>query len=67
MIDNSDSPVAGPSRVDSYQNEFSSLLETPTAVFYPNVGDSGTKTKPQQLRRNQSGIVDCYGWVMVVI
>ncbi|KIM80981.1 hypothetical protein PILCRDRAFT_509928 [Piloderma croceum F 1598] len=43
--------------MNPYQS--SSLLQTPPAVSYPNLGDTGTEVKPQKLRRASNGIVDC--------
>jgi hypothetical protein len=58
-FDDRNGPIAGPSRIDTNPYQSSSLLQTPPAVSYPNLGDTGTKVKPQKLRRASNGIVDC--------
>jgi hypothetical protein len=55
-----DGPIAGPSRIEPNLYQSSSVLETPPAVSYPNLGDTGTKVKPQKLRREPNGTIDCY-------
>ena len=56
-------PVAGPSRVSNSYNSpcaSSSVLQSSPSVTYPNLGGTGTKVKPQKLRREPSAIVSCY-------